>query len=119
MDFYQQNTIQNMSSMFSMRNDDDQYRFVSSCRSTYMTRTISSARSFLAGLFSSNQTDNQIQANGKIRMGNLPDFSMCFSFSRKGPFEIEVHHFPDEDMVNISSFKIVLHIESFFSFLIL
>ncbi|CAF3855915.1 unnamed protein product [Adineta steineri] len=48
------------------------------CRSTYMDRTISSARSFLAGLFSSAKTNNQIQANGS--------------------FEIEVHHFPDEDM---------------------
>ncbi|CAF4412253.1 unnamed protein product, partial [Adineta steineri] len=44
-----------------------------------MDRTISSARSFLAGLFSSAKTNNQIQANGS--------------------FEIEVHHFPDEDMV--------------------
>jgi hypothetical protein len=51
---------------------DPKYVF---CRSTYMDRTISSARSFLAGLFTS---DNKIQANG--------------------PFEIEVHHFPDEDM---------------------
>ncbi|CAF4361683.1 unnamed protein product, partial [Adineta steineri] len=48
------------------------------CRSTYMDRTIGSARSFLAGLFSSVKTNNQIQANGS--------------------FEIEVHHFPDEDM---------------------
>ncbi len=38
--------------------------FVFSCRSTYMDRTISSARSFLAGLFSSN---NQIKANGKFK----------------------------------------------------
>ncbi|CAF4161885.1 unnamed protein product [Rotaria socialis] len=48
------------------------------CRSTYMDRTIASARSFLAGLFSSEESDNKIQATG--------------------PFEIEVHHFPDEDM---------------------
>ncbi|CAF3998224.1 unnamed protein product, partial [Rotaria sordida] len=48
------------------------------CRSTYMNRTIASARSFLAGLFSSEKDDNKIQA--------------------KGPFEIEVHNFPDEDM---------------------
>ncbi|CAF2705962.1 unnamed protein product [Rotaria sp. Silwood2] len=48
------------------------------CRSTYMDRTIASARSFLAGLFSSVKTDNKIQTNG--------------------PFEIEVQHFPDEDL---------------------
>jgi hypothetical protein len=48
------------------------------CRSTYMDRTVSSARSFLAGLFSSEKKDNKVQA--------------------KGPFEIEVHNFPDEDM---------------------
>ena len=35
-----------------------------SCRSTYMDRTIASARSFLAGLFTSN---NKIQANGKFK----------------------------------------------------
>jgi hypothetical protein len=29
-------------------------------------------------------------------------------FLQKGPFEIEVHHFPEEDMVNIPIFKIVL-----------
>jgi hypothetical protein len=46
-----------------------------------MDRTVASARSFLAGLFSSEKKENKIQANG--------------------PFEIEVHHFPDEDMVNI------------------
>ena len=45
-----------------------------------MDRTIASARSFLSGLFSSEKKDNKIQA--------------------KGPFEIEVHNFPDEDMVN-------------------
>lgn len=48
------------------------------CRSTYMDRTIASARSFLAGLFSSATTEKQVQS--------------------KGPFEIEVHHFPDEHM---------------------
>ncbi|CAF4609040.1 unnamed protein product [Rotaria sp. Silwood1] len=48
------------------------------CRSTYMDRTIASARSFLAGLFTSVKINNKIQANG--------------------PFEIEVQHFPDEDM---------------------
>jgi hypothetical protein len=58
-----------------------------------MDRTVASARSFLAGLFSSEKKDNKIQANG--------------------PFEIEVHHFPDEDMVNIfESFSI--KIEKFF-----
>ncbi len=46
-----------------------------------MNRTIASARAFLAGLFSLDKKDNQIQA--------------------KGPFEIEVHNFPDEDMVDI------------------
>ncbi|CAF0739599.1 unnamed protein product [Rotaria sordida] len=54
---------------------DSQYVY---CRSTYMDRTIASARSFLAGLFSSVKMDNKIQANG--------------------PFEMEVQHFPDEDM---------------------
>ncbi|CAF4009183.1 unnamed protein product [Rotaria magnacalcarata] len=44
-----------------------------------MDRTIASARSFLAGLFSSEESDNKIQATG--------------------PFEIEVHHFPYEDMI--------------------
>ncbi|CAF4241547.1 unnamed protein product [Rotaria magnacalcarata] len=48
------------------------------CRSTYMDRTIASARCFLAGLFSSEKDDNKIKS--------------------KGPFEIEVQNFPDEDM---------------------
>ncbi|UJR13380.1 hypothetical protein I4U23_000396 [Adineta vaga] len=58
------------------------------CRSTYMDRTIASARSFLAGLFSSTKHNDEIQA--------------------KGPFEIEVHHFPDEDMFpNTHAFPIL------------
>ncbi|CAF1156285.1 unnamed protein product [Adineta ricciae] len=48
------------------------------CRSTFMDRTVASARSFLAGLFSSSEKGDKIQA--------------------KGAFEIEVHNFPDEDM---------------------
>lgn len=44
-----------------------------------MDRTIASARCFLAGLFSSEKKENKVQA--------------------KDPFEIEVHNFPDEDMV--------------------
>lgn len=44
-----------------------------------MNRTVASARSFLAGLFTSETNERQIQS--------------------KGPFEIEVQHFPDEDMV--------------------
>ncbi|UJR33986.1 hypothetical protein I4U23_021401 [Adineta vaga] len=43
-----------------------------------MDRTVRSARSFLAGLFSTDDADHKIQAIG--------------------PFEIEVQHFPDEDM---------------------
>ncbi|CAF0756523.1 unnamed protein product [Adineta ricciae] len=54
---------------------DPQYVY---CRSTYMDRTISSARAFLAGLFTSDEKDHKIQATG--------------------PFEIEVNHFPDEDL---------------------
>lgn len=38
----------------------------SSCRSTYMNRTIASARSFLAGLFSSKKHGNKIQAKGML-----------------------------------------------------
>lgn len=52
-----------------------------------MNRTIGSARSFLAGLFTSQKKNNQIQA--------------------KDPFHIEVQHFPDEDMVK--QFSSLLH----------
>jgi len=45
-----------------------------------MDRTIASARSFLSGLYSLDKNNGKIQA--------------------KGPFEIEVHNFPDEDMVS-------------------
>jgi lysophosphatidic acid phosphatase type 6 len=48
------------------------------CRSTYIKRTLASARSFLAGLFSSETTGNKVQATG--------------------PFEIEVRNFPDEEL---------------------
>lgn len=67
-----------------------------SCRSTYMNRTLASARSFLAGLFSA---ENQVQAKGKRSCSTSPVDFFTRSILVSGPFEIEVHHFPDEDMV--------------------
>ncbi|CAF5044913.1 unnamed protein product, partial [Rotaria sp. Silwood1] len=53
------------------------------CRSTYRKRTLASARSFLAGLFSSESTGNKVQSTG--------------------PFEIEVRSFPDEELCSNSN----------------
>ncbi|CAF3878971.1 unnamed protein product, partial [Rotaria sp. Silwood1] len=53
------------------------------CRSTYRKRTLASARSFLAGLFSSEATGNKVQSTG--------------------PFEIEVRSFPDEELCSNSN----------------
>ncbi len=80
-----------------------------------MDRTIASARSFLAGFFSSEKEDNKIQAKGKLYYYT---YNLKYLLKKKGPFEIEVHHFPDEDMVN-SLFlnNIYLKTKLFFFFL--
>ena len=62
-----------------------------------MNRTISSARAFLSGLFHFN---GQIRANGSVISTSISTLNKIFSFHFiSGPFQIEVHHFPDENMV--------------------
>lgn len=63
MDFYRWHMIQILSSRNWEIVDWIEWWFCVSCRSTYMDRTIASARSFLAGLFSS---ENEVQAKGEF-----------------------------------------------------